>query len=164
MEEFMPETQLQTSEAHRIAEQLRRAFAGEAWHGPAVMELLADLDAKAAAARPLPNAHSIWEIVNHLSAWEQALKQRLDGRAIELEGEQDWPPVVDPNPARWNQTISDLEKRHATLVQAVANTPDDRLLTGAPNRDHDFYHMLHGCVQHELYHAGQIAILKKALR
>lgn len=148
--------------ARRIADQLRRAFSGEAWHGPAVMELLADVDAEAAAAKPLANAHSIWEIVNHLSAWEGALKQRLAGQVVELEGEDDWPPVRDSSASAWKQTLATLGERHAALVKAVENATSDRFLDTVPNRDHDFYHMLEGCVQHELYHAGQIALLKKA--
>ncbi len=154
-----------TSQAHqveRIADQLRRAFAGDAWHGPAVLELLADVDSRVAAARPIPGAHSIWEIVAHLSAWEEALTHRLGGRAAELEGAQDWPAVSDTSPAAWKQTVDTLKQRHAELIAAVEAMPEYRLLNQVPNRGHDFYHMLHGCVQHELYHAGQIAVLKKA--
>ena len=157
----MPKTQAM-DQSRRIADQLRRAFSGPAWHGPAVLELVADVDAKAAAAKPVRNAHSIWEIVNHLSAWEEALKQRLGGGAVELEGEADWPPVVESTSAAWKEALATLRKRHTALVDAVESAPLQRLLDTVPNRDHDFYHMLHGCVQHELYHAGQIAILKKA--
>src|SRR2546421_341916 len=113
------------------------------------MELLADVDAKTAAARPLASVHSIWEIVNHLSAWEDALKERLGGRVVELEGEDDWPPVRDSSSSAWKQTLATLAERHAALLQAVAHAPSDRLLDTVPNRDHDFYHMLEGCVQHE---------------
>jgi uncharacterized damage-inducible protein DinB len=158
----MAQAHRQLDQLQRIAEQLRRAFAGGAWHGPAVMELLADVDAKTAAAKPVPNAHSIWEVVNHLSAWEEALRRRLAGEAVELEGERDWPPVADSGPSAWKHTVATLQRRHAELIEAVENAPEHRLLDTVPNRDHDFYHMLHGCVQHELYHAGQIALLKKA--
>jgi uncharacterized damage-inducible protein DinB len=159
--ELVPKTQA-IDQPRRIADQLRRAFSGPAWHGPAVLELVANVDAKVAAAKPVPNAHSIWEIVNHLSAWEEALQQRLEGRTVELEGEADWPPVVESTAAAWKQALTNLRKRHAALVNAVESATPHRLLDTVPNRDHDFYHMLHGCVQHELYHAGQIAILKKA--
>ncbi|HZR30981.1 MAG TPA: DinB family protein [Terriglobales bacterium] len=151
----------QLDEIARITDQLKRAFDGEAWHGDSVMEILADVDAKTAAARPIPGAHSIWEIVNHVSAWEEALRHRVLGEPKELEGEQDWPPVKDSSAAEWKKTVETLRKRHDALVQAVAALPDYKLLAAAPGRDHDYYHMLHGTVQHELYHAGQIALLKK---
>jgi uncharacterized damage-inducible protein DinB len=158
---LVPKTQAM-DQSRRIADQLRRAFSGPAWHGPAVLELVADVDAKVAVAKPVPHSHSIWEIVNHLSAWEEALKQRLEGRTVELERETDWPPVVESTAAAWKQTLATLRERHDALVDAVESAAPHRLLDTVPNRDHDFYHMLHGCVQHELYHAGQIAILKKA--
>jgi uncharacterized damage-inducible protein DinB len=158
----MAQGQGQASQVERIAEQLRRAFSGDAWHGPAVLELLADVDARRAAAKPIPGAHSIWEIVQHLSAWEEALTQRLGGRAVELDPDHDWPAVSDTSPAAWKHALATLEKRHARLIEAVQALPEYRLLNEVPNREHDFYHMLHGCAQHELYHAGQIALLKKA--
>ena len=54
-----------------IADQLRRAFLRDAWHGPAVLELLADVDAETAAARPIPSVHSIWELVLHIAVWDR---------------------------------------------------------------------------------------------
>jgi len=61
-----------TSESVLIAEQLRRAFEGDAWHGPALLELLQDVDAVTAAAKPLPDVHSIWELVLHVAVWDAA--------------------------------------------------------------------------------------------
>ncbi|HTS08685.1 MAG TPA: DinB family protein, partial [Candidatus Eisenbacteria bacterium] len=68
------------TEATRIADQLRRAFDGSAWHGPALLEILADVDAAAAAARPIANVHSIWELVLHIAAWDGAGLRRLAGK------------------------------------------------------------------------------------
>lgn len=70
----------QQSQSVLLTEQLRRAFDGHAWHGPAVLELLADVDAATAAARPLPNVHSIWELVLHIAVWDDAALRRLDGK------------------------------------------------------------------------------------
>src|ERR1035438_6262552 len=60
------------SEASRLADQLRRAFDGSAWHGPALLELLEDVDAATAAAKPLLKVHSIWELVLHIAVWDGA--------------------------------------------------------------------------------------------
>ncbi len=149
------------SEIARIADQLHRAFYGEAWHGPSVLELLRQVSAERAAAHPLPSAHSVWEVVNHITAWKRAIPVRLRGTAIELSGEQDWPPVSDASAAAWERALRELETAHAELEAAVRLLPDSRLTDPVAGRDYDVYFMLHGLVQHDLYHAGQIAVLKK---
>jgi uncharacterized damage-inducible protein DinB len=151
------------SEIQRIEDQLRRAFEGHAWHGPAVRELLADVTAAKAAARPLPDAHSIWEIVLHIATWEEVVRRRLQGEAVaDLPPAQDWPLVGDTSEAAWHKAMDDLERVHHTLIEAIAQSGDVRLAEMVPGKEHSVYHMLHGVIQHDLYHAGQIAILKKA--
>ena len=84
------------SEAARIADQLRCAFQGEAWHGPSVLELLSDVDAATAAAHPLPDAHSIWELVLHVAAWDEAVNLRIvANKPVSLKGDKNFPPVRD---------------------------------------------------------------------
>jgi uncharacterized damage-inducible protein DinB len=68
------------TEPFRLADQIRRAFEGNAWHGDSVVELLAGVDAKTAAARPIKNAHSIWEILLHIAAWDDVIVRRIGGR------------------------------------------------------------------------------------
>ena len=150
------------SEAARIADQLRRSFDGSAWHGPALLELLKDVDAKTAAAHPLASVHSIWELVLHIAAWDRAALVRLSGKKCQLKGKQNFPPVPTPTEVTWREAITQVKKTHQQLVETVAGLRDSRLRDTVPGKRYDFYHMLHGVVQHELYHAGQIAILKKA--
>lgn len=155
---------LPTSEAARIADQLRRAFDGTAWHGPALLELLEDVDVPTAAAKPLNDVHGIWELVLHIAAWDGAACRRLAGEKTQPKGAENF-PVVPPKPtaAQWRRTIRHASGAHHTLVKTVERLPDARLWERVPGKRYDFYHMLHGVVQHELYHAGQIAILKKVL-
>jgi len=150
------------SEATLIANQLRRAFAGAAWHGPALLELLADVDAKTAAARPLADVHSIWELVLHIAAWDQAASRRLNGEKCQPVGVENFPLTPKPTAAAWRKALAAAKRTHDALVKTVAELPDSRLRDRVPGKRYDFYHMLHGVVQHELYHAGQIAVLKKA--
>ena len=151
-----------TSEASRIADQLRRAFYGSAWHGPAVLELLKDVDATTAAARPLDNVHGIWELLLHIAAWDRAGLRRLGGEKCQLKGSANFPRVSAPSEPAWRKAITETRRTHDTLVKTVAALPDLRLGERVPGKRYDFYHMLHGIAQHELYHAGQMAILKKA--
>ncbi|HKH99820.1 MAG TPA: DinB family protein [Candidatus Sulfotelmatobacter sp.] len=150
------------SEATRIADQLRRAFDGSAWHGPALLELLADVDAATAAAKPVPGVHSIWELVLHIAAWDRAGSRRLAGEKCQLKARANFPPVPPPTEAAWSEAVNAAKRTHETLVNTVAALTDKRLRGRVPGKRYDFYHMLHGIAQHELYHAGQIAILKKA--
>jgi len=150
------------SEIDRIADQLRRAYEGEAWHGPSLREILAGITVEQAARRPLPQAHSIWELVLHIAAWESIVRRRLGGEAVEATPEQDWPPVRDSSDAAWKKTLDDLDRGHHQLRQAIAALTDDRLSRRVAGKDYSIYGMLHGLVQHDLYHAGQIALLKKA--
>ena len=151
-----------TSEAERIAVQLRRAFEGNAWHGPALLELLADVNAVTAAAKPLANVHSIWELVLHIEAWDGAGMRRLAGQKYQPTGLANFPMPPKPTEAAWRKAVAAAKRTHDALVKTVAALSDERLRDRVPGKRYDFYHMLHGIAQHELYHAGQIALLKKA--
>ncbi|HXD34296.1 MAG TPA: DinB family protein [Pyrinomonadaceae bacterium] len=151
-----------TTEANRIQEQLQRAFAGRAWHGPAILELLADVDAAKAAARPIAGAHSIWELVLHIAAWNKAGVRRLNGDRADLGDEENFPPVVDTSEEAWRQTIESLKRAHRELHYAIQGLDDARLDQPIISGMSSVYGTLHGIIQHGLYHAGQIALLKKA--
>jgi uncharacterized damage-inducible protein DinB len=153
-----------SSESVLIADQLRRAYNGDAWHGPALLELLEDVDAATAAAKPLPDVHSIWELVLHIAAWDTAGFRRLAGEKAQLKGTANFPLVPDPpTEDAWRSTLTSITRRHKKLVESVAGLSEKRLRAQVPGKPYDFYHMFHGITQHELYHAGQIAILKKVL-
>jgi uncharacterized damage-inducible protein DinB len=152
------------SETARLADQIRRAFEGEAWHGDSLLELLADVDAKRAAAHPIKNAHSIWELVLHIAAWDAAVRRRTAGTAVKLSDKENFPPVADTSDAAWRKALEHLKRTHSELIKAVESFPDSRLHEQVPGKTedyYDFFYMFSGIVQHELYHAGQIALLKK---
>jgi len=152
------------SETARIADQLRRAFSGDAWHGDSLLEILDGVTAAQASAHPVPHAHSIWELVLHIAAWDGAVRRRIGGEAVELSGDQNFPPVRDTSETAWRMAMEHVRRAHEELVKAVSEFPDSRLderVPGKKDAHHTFYYMLHGVVQHELYHAGQIALLKK---
>ena len=105
------------TEIERILDQLKRAYEGQAWHGPSVCEVLAGVTADQAHARPLANAHSIWELVRHLAVWEDVGRRRLEGdRAqIDISSPEDWPPADDPSEAAWEQAKAALDRGHQAL-------------------------------------------------
>jgi uncharacterized damage-inducible protein DinB len=149
-------------ETRRIEDQLNRSFRGEAWHGPCLQDLLRDVSFERAAASTLANIHSIWEVVLHITAWLDISRRRLEGEALEPTAEQDWPAVADPSEAAWKIALGNLEAANEKLRGAIAAFDADRLDQRVPGKPYSFYFLLHGVIQHNLYHAGQIAILKKA--
>ena len=152
------------SEIERILDQLKRAFEDNAWHGPSVQEVLTGISAEQAHARPLANAHSIWELVRHIAVWEDVGRRRLSGdRAqIEISSPQDWPPPEDTSEAAWEQAKEALNRGHQALVEAIARTPESRLDEPIFEGMSTVHVTMHGVIQHDLYHAGQIAMSKKA--
>jgi uncharacterized damage-inducible protein DinB len=161
-----PQEQVSTSEVDRIRDQLRRAFEGEAWHGPSVLALLDGVTPQQAAAHPIQGAHSIWELTLHIAAWERACKRRLEGDPAQLTDQEDW-PISDTSEAAWEQTKQQLIDNHRELMDAIARVDESRLnepiINDANVPYSSVYVTLQGVVQHDLYHAGQIAMVKKAL-
>jgi len=152
------------SEIARIVDQMDRAFSGDAWHGPNVMSLLEGVSAADAQKHAVRGAHSIWELVNHIAAWNGIMRRELEGESFEVTAEMDWPPVRETSEAAWKQSLDNLRESRAKIRMAVERLSDDRLDgIPVPRTQNTRYVMLHGLVQHDLYHAGQIAILKKAL-
>jgi len=153
-----------TTEVNRLEEQLRRALEGEAWHGPSVLELLAGLSAAQAASHPIAGAHSIWELVLHLRSDYDLVLRRLAGDGRQLTAPEDWPACPAPTEENWQQTVQELKHLNKKLRQAVRDFPverlDDLLVPEVP---YSAYMQFIGVTQHNLYHAGQIALLKRSL-
>jgi uncharacterized damage-inducible protein DinB len=154
------------TQAAALADQIRRAFAGDAWHGDSVLELLANVNAVQAAARPVKNAHTIWELVLHIAAWDDAVLRRTSGKPVTLTDEENFPPVKDTSEGAWRNALEHMKSKHDALTKGVAAFSDTDLTKPVPGKSGDhynFYYMFSGIVQHELYHAGQIALLKKMI-
>jgi uncharacterized damage-inducible protein DinB len=150
-------------EAERIADQFRRAHEGEAWHGPSLKELLQDVTAGQAAARPFEGAHSIHELVLHIAAWEAVARRRLAGDAAQIYNTpEDW-PAGDVSEEAWRGALKTLGEENARLRESILGLDDARLDEPIHEGMSSTYVTLQGVVQHSLYHAGQIAVLKKAL-
>jgi uncharacterized damage-inducible protein DinB len=151
------------TEVQRILDQMDRAFSGDAWHGPSLMLLLEGLVAENASKHPIGGAHSIWELVHHLGAWHKIVHQRLRGEPVEVPNETDWPPVWDASEVAWKRAVESLAESYSRLRKSVEGLQVDQLEEKPAGNKYSRHITLHGIVQHDLYHAGQIALLKKAL-
>ena len=178
-------------EMKRIVDLLDRAGGGDAWHGPSVDATLAGVTTAQAAARPIIDGHSIWELALHIAVWERAVARRFAGERFDPTAEEDWsPPEVEmadrtyavigviPRASgkdassgnratkaaddAWARTVADVRTARSELRAAMLAFDSHRLDTTVQGKNYSFYVMAHGIVQHDLYHAGQIALLKKA--
>lgn len=150
-------------EVERIAKQLKRAHVGGAWHGPSVEELLEGLTAEQAAARPFAGAHSVYEMVEHIEAWERAILRRLGGDPAAIYNTpEDWPEAAASEEA-WRGLRERMAATYAALREAVLALDDAQLDEPIMPEMSTRYVSLHGVIQHTLYHAGQIALTKRAL-
>ncbi len=159
-------TTVPSTETALFADQLERSFRGGAWQGPAVVEALLGVSAAAAERRLLPGTHSIVELVLHIAFWLDGVRRRIEGEAMTgLAPESDWPvPAggkIDVEGA-WRAARERLEEAHRRLHATVLELDDARLDEAVGGSDPTLRGMLLGILQHNAYHAGQIALLAKA--
>lgn len=152
------------TEGERIAVEIGNALAGDAWHGPSLNELLDGVTSEDAIKRPIASAHNIWELVLHMTSWANIARRRLTGGQVEAGEGEDWPVPGPVSETTWAAARAALVESHERLREVVAGLSDDELTRNVPQGERSVANMLHGVTQHDAYHGGQIAILKKAIR
>ncbi|MDQ6829627.1 MAG: DinB family protein [Gemmatimonadota bacterium] len=152
--------------AATLANLIERTVTGPMWHGPSLSEVLVGISPEAASARPIPGAHSIWELVIHVAVWAEIARARIHGDALgSPPPEYDWPTVPAPSAIAWSAAIERVHESYQALARDVAALSDEELnqsvrLSIPP---HSVSTLLHGVIEHGTYHGGQIAVLKRAL-
>ena len=140
----------------KIKDSLQKSFHGPAWHGPSVMEVLTDPTPNNVSQK-ISDSHSIIELVLHMAAWRDFVVKRLQGNdKFEVSDEANFPKGTD-----WKLALTTLQQSQKDLMSAIDQFPDEKLQEIVPTRNYDFYTMLHGIIQHDIYHTGQIVLLKK---
>jgi uncharacterized damage-inducible protein DinB len=151
------------SETERIRDVLFYTYKGPAWHGPALAQNLDGITAEQAAQKPIGAAHSIWELVNHATAWINVVISTLDGGTYAvLPTERDWAAISAQDKAAWESALGILDSSMDALCGAVAELPDEKLDQLVPGQEFNFYWLLHGVVHHNTYHSGQIGLIRKS--
>ncbi len=151
-------------EMMRLEEQLRSALEGKAWHGPSVLETLTGVSAEQASSHPIPGAHSIWELVLHIGSDYTLVLRRLAGDGRQVTPDEDWPACPPATADNWQQAVEALRRLNRQLREAVRAFPAERLDEPLiPEVPYTAYTQFIGVTQHNLYHAGQISLLKRAL-
>jgi hypothetical protein len=156
------------TERDRLVDQFRREVEGQPWHGPSLMTILDGVTAAQAAHKPSSAAHSIWEIVLHMTGWKREVARRALGHTAAEPAAGDWPAIGEATDSRWRDAQADLLRAQRELLDVIGRLSDAQLAAKVPGDSAAFIGAglsvmatLWGLVQHDVYHAGQMAILKK---
>jgi uncharacterized damage-inducible protein DinB len=151
------------TEVERIVEEYDRMLHGSPWYGDPVWQILDSVSAESAAQRSVADAHTIWEIVLHMTFWEGVGARRLSGQRAGLDEALNFPTPPAATETNWQKTRDAFRASNQEFREALAKLDAARLdeLSAAGKRS--FYEEAHGVIQHDVYHAGQIAMLQKGV-
>ena len=148
-----------------LIEQLQLSMEGPAWHGPSVREALEGISAADAAKHPIRDAHGCWELVLHLAGSYRLLLRRLEGNASPFLPQEDWPELPAPTEENWKGDVTELFALNARLRAIVRDFPPEKLFEQIiPESPYTAFIQFVGLTQHDVYHAGQIVLLKRAMQ
>lgn len=145
-----------------LVEELRRIHDGDAWHGSSLSESLARITAAHAATRPIPGAHTVWELVAHITAWEDVWRRRLEGHDVNEPEEGTFPGIRAKSEEAWTEALARLHRVHEEFLHGIEALSESALSQMVPGKPYTIHFMLQGAVRHHVYHSGQIAMLRKA--
>jgi hypothetical protein len=148
------------TQTEKIISLLKRTFEKGAWHGPSVKEALNGINTEI-ALKKLPNTHSIIELVAHMTSWRIYVLNRLAANnSFVVTDEMNFPKRSD-----WDAVVRELEESQQQLLEAIEKFPEYKLNELVPVSEHNYtyYTLLNGIIHHDVYHAGQIMLIRKTL-
>lgn len=149
------------SKKEEIVAELKAVYDGVPWHADNLKEILEGISASAAQTRPIAGAHTVWEIVLHITGWNDVWAERLDGRNV-LEPPAGDFPASGVDDAAWTETLKELERSHTNLIGKISQVRDEDVQQEFMNKGYPLSFFLEGIVRHLVYHSGQIGLLKKS--
>lgn len=149
------------SESKRISNLYQSIYNGNPWLEVNLTKTLENVNAEQAYRKINPNLNTIWEIVNHLIQWRRNILNRVQGEIITTPDHNYFVPVLDPSEAAWEQSLQNLAKSQKAWNVFFEDFDDAHLEKIYTSNGRTFYEHIHGIIQHDVYHLGQIVILKK---
>ncbi len=140
------------------------AYERQSWHGPNLKGALRGIPAASALWRPAPGRHNIWEVALHAAYWKYAVRRRLTGAkrgAFALKGSNWFVRDGEPDAARWKADLALLAEEHRRMRACIAKLSDRELDRTVEGSRVSTLRMVHGIAAHDIYHAGQIQLLKR---
>ena len=153
-------------ETQSIIKSFETTLSGQPWFGRAVYEILHEVDESKANTKPNGTEHSMIDLLWHMNTWAEFVLGSLENRSAEemktIEA-NDW-REIDPKTHTWKKGLDQLKGTHNKIVEILNQKTDDSFLGDiVPLRKFNFRYMLNGLIQHNIYHLGQVAYLKKML-
>lgn len=151
-------------EIKRITSLFEKLYTGDPWIDVNITSSLANISAQQASGRLLKNSNSIWEIVNHMINWRRNVLKRLQGKPIKTPGNNYFAPVTDITEAAWRKTLKKFEVTQEQWLSHLSNLKAGDLSKVYPVNEMTFYEHIHGIIQHDAYHLGQIRLLMTQIK
>ena len=142
----------------------KAVYNGNPWYGETIALKLDGID-DLAFVRPLENVHSIAEVVAHMTYWRKSLISRLnkdESFNASVESEDNWRDPLQLRKEGWDKVRSDFETSQEAIVEALSRQPDTILETEY-SEGHTFEYLIQGVIDHDIYHLGQIGLIRKML-
>ncbi|MEW6652802.1 MAG: DinB family protein [Bacteroidota bacterium] len=153
---------------NKLIIELNKAIDGDPWYGASLKSILAGVDHKQAVMRTHPKTHSIAEIALHILAWIEETASRLDGNEPKVPKRGDWQNIAALEKREWKNIISRIFKEHKRVTKLTLALTIDKLeeqvgieRNPALGTGFTFREMLVGLMEHNVYHSGQIALIRK---
>ncbi len=152
-----------TNQLSFIIQQLNDAYNGDPWFGRSVNALLGDVEETAAFRQPA-GQHSILQLVWHMVNWREFVINSLrPQKPTGFYDENDWQELNHQDKKLWSKGLQRLDETQQELIVLLKQRDDTILIDTVPGRKYNFQYLLFGLVQHDIYHAGQIAYISKLL-
>tara|TARA_R110002012_G_scaffold11112_5_gene49899 strand:+ start:176 stop:634 length:459 start_codon:yes stop_codon:yes gene_type:complete len=149
------------NESHRIQTLFTDLYHGHPWLDVTLEDTLSRITAAQAHQRPLKSGNTIWEIVNHLIAWRENVLKRVQGEVLETPANNYIKKIEDASEEAWQQTLNALETTQKEWLYFLSTFPEADFEKEYPTNKHSYYKHIHGIIQHDAYHLGQIVLLAK---
>lgn len=152
------------TEQEQLAKLFSDLFNGSPWIDVNVMNTLDEVSAKEAATKVFPNFNSIWEIVHHQIRWRETVMRRLHGEEVESPEDNYFSYIRDRSELAWTQTRDAFRESQTVWLSFIAQATKEDLLKAVVPTPFSKYELVHGILQHDAYHLGQIRLLLKLIR
>ena len=152
----------------QLQQEIEKVFSGASWYGSPIYHIIGNVTFETAFEKPQHHVHSIAEILLHMLSWTQEVSDRMQGSAAGVPKGGDWPDTGGPDEQKWQTWVNDLKLANVNLIGIIQGFPDSNWNnqindTRGTEPVTSFKGLIEGFLQHQIYHAGQIAILNKII-
>lgn len=148
-------------ETARSIKLFKDLYNGHPWIDVNIVGVLTQINALQASKKIFPNCNSIWEIINHLISWRINVLQRVHGKIMQAPEDNYFNPIEDTSENAWSETLNKLEKSQHQWVDFLKEFKEEDFDKNYPGNNMTYYEHIHGIIQHDAYHLGQIVLLAK---